>query len=132
MPEPSTTETDGEILTRRVLVVDDDQTIRDVLTEALGIEGYDARGAGNGSEALQVMVRWRPHLVLLDLMMPVMDGWAFLAAQQDQVDLREIPVIVLSAVRNLADHEADLQVAGLHPKPFELENLLQDIERVLR
>ena len=63
----------------RVLVVDDDPTMRDFLTQALGYDGFDVRTAADGWEVLGILAAWRPLVILLDLMMPVLDGWGFRA-----------------------------------------------------
>src|SRR5581483_10950225 len=67
---------------RRVLVVEDDRGIRDLLAAVLTDEGFDVRQAANGKEALAVLERWQPDAILLDLMMPVMDGWTFRREQR--------------------------------------------------
>src|SRR3712207_1505405 len=109
---------------RRVLIVDDDTSIRGFVTEALRDEGYEVREATNGREALGLLGQWRPHLILLDLMMPEMDGWTFRAKQLQVDGLAHIPVIVMSASYNLRDKLEDLRPAELLPKPFDLDQLL--------
>ena len=82
-----------------VLLVEDDLPIRDSLGEALTEEGFDVSTAGNGAEALERLRSGsRPSVIVLDLMMPVMDGWDFRQEQLDDPDLRDIPVVVVSAV----------------------------------
>lgn len=115
---------------RRVLVVDDDDFIRGSLTEALGDEGYEIRGAAHGQEALAVLTDWRPDVILLDLMMPVMDGWTFRTEQQKDPAHAQIPVIVLSATRDLRQHAESLNAAAAFLKPFDLNELLATIETV--
>ena len=115
---------------RRVLVADDDPSIQGFLAEALADEGYEVRTAANGREALAILREWRPDLILLDLMMPEMDGWAFRAAQRTMPDASDVPVIVLSATRDLAAKARDLEAAQVVSKPFDLEALLGTIERL--
>jgi CheY-like chemotaxis protein len=80
------------------LVVDDDVHIRESLSEYLQEEGFDVRSASHGLEALEVARRGpRPDVIVLDLLMPVMDGWDFRAAQLASPDLADIPVVVISA-----------------------------------
>jgi CheY-like chemotaxis protein len=82
-----------------VLLVEDDLPIRDSLGEALTEEGFDVSTAGNGAEALERLRSGRrPAVIVLDLMMPVMDGWDFRQQQLDDPVLRDIPVVVVSAV----------------------------------
>ena len=114
---------------RRVLVVDDDVSIRGFLAEALKDEGYEVQTAGNGHEALVLLRVWRPDLILLDLMMPVMDGWAFRMEQRLMPGMADVPVIVLSATRDLPAKAEQLEPAYLFSKPFDLHDLLSTIEQ---
>jgi two-component system response regulator MprA len=115
---------------RRVLVVDDDPSIQGFLAEALTDEGYGVRTAGNGREALSILGEWRPDLILLDLMMPEMDGWVFRAAQRTMPEVSSVPVIVLSATRDLAAKVHTLAPAEVFAKPFDLEMLLMTVDRL--
>jgi len=115
---------------RRILVVDDDPSIQGFLAEALADEGYGVRTAANGREALAVLRAWRPDLILLDLMMPEVDGWAFRAEQRLMPGVADVPVIVLSAARDLDARTRELEPAQVFSKPFDLEALLGTIERL--
>jgi len=115
----------------RVLVVEDDRGIRDVLAAVLADEGYDVRQAANGREALAVLERWRPDAILLDLMMPVMDGWTFRREQRHRPAVAEVPVIVLSAVRDPRREAQELGAAGVLAKPFALTDVLETVGRIL-
>jgi CheY-like chemotaxis protein len=115
---------------RRVLVVDDDPSIQGFLAEALADEGYEVQTAANGREALAVLDGWRPDLILLDLMMPEMDGWGFRAAQRTMPGVADVPVIVLSAMRELTSKVQALEPAEVFAKPFDLEKLLGTIDRL--
>jgi two-component system response regulator MprA len=117
--------TDG---TRGVLVVDDDPAIRAFVAELLADEGYAVRTATNGHDALAVLASWRPDVILLDLMMPEMDGWAFLARQRLHRDLVRIPVIVMSAGYNLQDGVRHILAADVVAKPFAIDQLLAEVE----
>ena len=112
----------------RVLVVEDDPTIREVLVEVLGEHGYDAVGASNGREALDTLAASsdRPCVILLDLMMPVMDGRSFREQQLQSPDLSGIPVIVISAH---LDHTVanDLNAAAYLRKPVKLAEVLRSV-----
>jgi CheY-like chemotaxis protein len=119
-------EGDRDRVAPRVLVVDDEDTIRDSLIEILGEHGYAASGARDGSDALRKL-RTAPatwSLILLDLTMPVMDGRAFRREQRRDAALAEIPVVVVSAFRDLAVRAADLEAAAYLPKPLNLPALL--------
>ena len=114
----------------RVLIVDDDDVIRNLLGELLDGEGYAVEAAANGKEALAVLQRWRPDTILLDLMMPKMDGWRFRAEQQRQADVADVPVVILSAAHELERHAATLGAAAVVRKPFELDILLDTLARL--
>ncbi len=117
-----------------VLVVDDEPDIRRLVGDALQLEGYRVRTAGDGREALQRVAEEPPDLILLDLMMPVMDGRQFcrmLTHTPRRGDHERIPIILLSADRHLREQAAELGVAGYLPKPFDLDDLLAAVQRHL-
>jgi len=113
---------------RRVLVVDDDRAIRGFVAEVLTDEGYEVKTAGDGSEALAVSREWRPDLIVLDLMMPVMDGWTFRARQRQVDGLADVPVVVTSAATTLRTSRQALEPCILLAKPFELDALIGAVE----
>ena len=110
-----------------ILVVEDDFDIRESLRELLEAEGYRVKTAENGEVALQILsnMRRRPCLLLLDLMMPVMDGWALMGALQDDDVYATIPVVVVSAA---GDADAPRRAARFIKKPYNLEALLDCVE----
>ena len=115
-----------------VLVVDDDPDILEALSEILEAEGFEIRRARNGKEALEKLEPDAPQLILLDLMMPVMDGWEFAQRmRQRPPEIARIPIIVLSADRNVGSKAADLGAVGHLAKPFELNDLLELVRRSL-
>jgi CheY-like chemotaxis protein len=82
-----------------VLVVEDDLDVRSILVESLREEGYSVQGAEHGQRALELLAgEWQPQIILLDIMMPVMDGYAFLEKKKRDEHLMGIPVVVVSAV----------------------------------
>jgi len=109
----------------RILVVDDNGSTRDSLILLLQSEDYDAEGVENGREALRVLRDgYEACLILLDLMMPVMDGWAFRVEQRQDPDLRDIPVVVLTAALNPTLEATRVgAIAGLG-KPLDIKRLL--------
>jgi CheY-like chemotaxis protein len=115
---------------RRILIVEDDADLREALSEVLRDEGYAVTSAADGQEALDRLRReLRPALILLDLTMPVMNGWQFRAEQRQDPDLSEIPVVVLSAGEHLAEQMQPLEIEDFVRKPIELGHLLRKIER---
>lgn len=81
----------------RILLVEDDSSLRDTLADVLADEGFEVAAAANGREALDRLAAIHPDLIVLDLVMPVMDGWAFREEQRKRPDLAAIPTVVLSA-----------------------------------
>lgn len=111
-----------------ILVVDDEPQILNLISEVLEDAGYHVEVAGDGREALDRMAQINPHLILLDLMMPRMDGYTFRKMLGEQA--RQVPpVVVVSADRNVAQKVANLGINGYLPKPFDLDDLLGIVER---
>ena len=114
----------GSSLVRRVLVVDDDPGVLDILQIALQAEGYDVMLARNGLEALDRAGELVPHLMLVDLMMPIMDGWELVRQCRGRNSLAAVPIIILSAAREIERERATLGVEAALAKPFDLTRLL--------
>ncbi|MEA2568642.1 MAG: hypothetical protein QOI24_643 [Acidobacteriota bacterium] len=105
----------------RVLVVDDDPSIRRMIVAALRRDGYDFLEAPNGREALDLMRAEQPDVVVLDLMMPIVSGWEVLEERAAEPELRKIPVIIVSANRDPEVGAAMGQgVCAFLPKPFDI------------
>ncbi|MEA2164284.1 MAG: hypothetical protein QOK37_2411 [Thermoanaerobaculia bacterium] len=117
-------QTGQEIESKRpfcVLVVDDDPSIRRMIVAALRRDGYIFREAPNGKEALDLMRSEHPNVVVLDLMMPILSGWDVLQARELEPELREIPVIIISANRAPEVATAvDKGICAFLPKPFDI------------
>jgi len=107
-----------------ILVVEDDPALREMLTMVLEEEGYTIIQAANGQEALEQVQFVTPALILLDLMMPVMDGWQFLEFIREKAELQKLPVLLLSANREVALTAEQSQVKAYLPKPFDLDRLI--------
>jgi CheY-like chemotaxis protein len=110
---------------RLVLVVDDDDDLRASLAELLLMYGFDVLTACNGEEALQLLLVHRPSLILLDLKMPVMNGWQLLQALDADDELRALPVIVLSA--SLGEAPALLRATAMVDKAQLLPSALVEL-----
>lgn len=112
---------------KQILVVEDDKAVREVLTDVLSAESYSVVQARHGQEALELLQRGvNPHLLLLDLMMPVMTGWQLLEALQGDSRFHTIPVVVFSAAAQGLDVKGACEVLE---KPLNLDTLLDAIGR---
>src|SRR2546430_14719218 len=114
---------------KKILLVDDDAAIQESLLALLADEGYDVCATRDGQDALDILRAHPPDLIILDLMMPVVDGWQFRTIQRADPNLSEIPVIVISA-------DASAKARAIHAdhylrKPFSGDDLLLAIERTL-
>ncbi len=112
-----------------VLVVDDDAEIRQALAELLEDEDYGVRLAANGKEALELVSSGlRPDVILLDVMMPVMDGWHFLSARLKYPELVEVPIIIISAGQEAEREAHKVGVFEVAKKPLHVDDLIRRIE----
>jgi DNA-binding response OmpR family regulator len=117
---------------RRVLVVEDEANIADVLVMALEEEGYTVRTAADGRQALAVLREWPPQVVLLDLMLPILDGWSLLEEWRRSGLAPEARVVVVSAARTApATRGGDPRIAAVIPKPFDLNRVLAAVGMLL-
>lgn len=115
--------------TQPVLIVEDDPAIREALAEVLADEGYATLTAENGAEGLTCLEWVQPCLILLDLMMPVLDGFGFRDAQRAAPALADIPVIVLSAFPASIETLARLDATAYLSKPVNLNRLVEVVDR---
>jgi two-component system, chemotaxis family, chemotaxis protein CheY len=114
---------------RTILLIEDDAGIRESVAECLGSEGYAVAAVSNGVEGLE----WlrgpsRPNLIVLDLVMPLMNGAQFLSALRDDASLRDIPVVLMTAAMPSAGMPIP-PANGYLAKPFELDQLLAAVAR---
>jgi two-component system, chemotaxis family, chemotaxis protein CheY len=114
-----------------VLVVEDDAEIRDALVDILGDHGCDVVGVSNGAHALKYLetAAKLPCIIILDLMMPVMDGEAFREAQLADPRLAHIPVIVVSADRDVQGNASKLRAVSFVKKPPKVDVLLSMVDQ---
>lgn len=115
---------------QNILIVEDDNDIRQALVDVLTLENFRVTTARNGKEALELLrnspTSWRPCFILLDLMMPVMNGWEFLLEQRSDPKLKDIPVMVCSAV---ADRNRFPGIVDFLKKPINVDELLMLVGR---
>src|SRR5579859_1765882 len=116
---------------RRVLVVEDDHTLREVIAEALREDGYTVQTAANGQAGLDLAQQWLPGLVIVDLMMPRMAGEEFCTALRSLDRLATIPILLVSASRSTADVGARVGAVAALTKPFDLFELAEHVRSVL-
>jgi CheY-like chemotaxis protein len=110
-----------------VLVVDDDSAILTTITEILELEGYPFITASDGAEALHRIAAEQPSLVLLDMRMPVLNGWEVARAVRERGIM--VPIVVMTAAQDARLWSEQIGAAGYLAKPFDLDDLLATIER---
>jgi len=113
---------------RPILVVDDDPSILDTLAEFLDMEGYAVQTASNGAEALGQLDQVEPSLVLLDMRMPVLDGWSFVRTLAERG--HRLPILVMTAAQDARQWAEEVGAVGYVAKPFDLLDVLDAVERV--
>ncbi len=109
-----------------ILVVEDDPDILTTVADILEQEGYRVEMAANGAEALEAVDRVRPSLVLLDMRMPVLDGWAF--ARSLKLKGIRLPILVMTAAQDARRWAREIGAQGYIAKPFDLTDLLEAVE----
>jgi two-component system, chemotaxis family, chemotaxis protein CheY len=114
-----------------ILVVDDDEGIREFVQTVLSDEGYEVRTAWHGAAALELLDHVSPSVILLDMRMPVMDGWEF-ARQYRERPGPHAPIVVVTAARDAIARAAQIAADGVLPKPFRLQQLLDVVDRFSR
>lgn len=112
---------------KSILIVDDEPSIAQILAEFFSGEGFEVLVAGHGLEALEHLANTRPNLVLLDVMMPLLDGPGTLRRLQEDPALRSIPVVMMSAARPPADLEG---FSYFVEKPFDMDRILDLVQRL--
>lgn len=112
-----------------ILVIEDDPSIRDILKLALEFEGYGVALASNGKEGLLYLETMPlPNMILLDLMMPIMNGWEFMEIFKEQDKFKHIPVLIVSA---FSEKAKTIEATAFIPKPVELETLINSIREYI-
>ncbi len=119
---------------KRVVCIEDEPEMIDLVRLILGRKGFEVIGANGGIEGLETVRKERPDLVLLDLMMPDMDGWEVYQQMKADESLREIPVVVVTAKAQSIDKVLGLHIAKVDDyitKPFGPQELLESVEKIL-
>jgi CheY-like chemotaxis protein len=115
----------------RVLVVDDEPTIRELIGEALRESGYDVDTAAHGAEALDRMHRARPDAVVLDLMMPRLDGTSFVELMRLNPCFASVPIVLVTATYGAAQVAERIGARACITKPFELDELVEVVRGIV-
>jgi CheY-like chemotaxis protein len=115
--------------TKRVLVVEDDESIRECVQVILEDEGYDVIEASDGAAALALLDTVWPDVILLDMLMPGMDGWAFAVAYRQRPG-PHAPIVVITAARDAAARADQIDAAGVLAKPFRVEALVSCVNEI--
>ncbi len=119
---------------KRILCIEDEQEMIDLIRLILNRRGFEVKGANGGQEGLEAIRHERPDLVLLDLMMPDMDGWEVYQQMKADEKMRDIPVIVVTAKAQSIDKVLGLHIAKVDDyiaKPFSPQELMNSVEKVL-
>ncbi|HBY98768.1 MAG: response regulator [Ardenticatenaceae bacterium] len=115
---------------KSILVIEDDATLRNLLSEILEFEGYQVITARDGLDGLEKLKDNRPVLILLDLMMPKMDGITFVEELERRGLHPMIPVIILTADHLARERVSRVEPEGYIEKPMEIRTLLEEITRI--
>jgi len=115
-----------------VLIVEDEEAIREVIGDVLQDRGFRVMSASNGADALQRLDTMRPDVMVLDLLMPVMHGWAFMEAYSEKTGGVPIPIVVVSVNPALPRSFARFGVRHIIAKPFDVDELVDAVEDAAR
>lgn len=118
-----------------ILVIEDDRDIRESLLQLFEIEGYASEGVSHGEDAMRLLAQeGRPHpdLIILDLMMPVMNGYEFRTLQLKNSELSKIPTIIISAGTDLEQQAGELKAQAYIRKPTNIEELMEIVGRFVK
>jgi CheY-like chemotaxis protein len=116
---------------RLVLVVEDDESIRNVITDVLEDRGFQVGTAANGSDALMLLDRLKPDVMVLDLLMPVMHGWEFMESYAEKTGGQPIPIVIVSVNAALPRSFNRFGVCNVVAKPFDIDLLVEAVEDAL-
>ncbi|MBO4675502.1 MAG: response regulator [Elusimicrobiaceae bacterium] len=117
---------------KRILIVEDETSIVELLSIVLSKEGYQVRACQNGRDAVSTMKSFFPHLVILDVMLPGLDGPSIIKIMSEDESLESIPVVVTSAlVESEQMFKPYPQVKGFCPKPFVLAEFIAQVKKFI-
>jgi two-component system, OmpR family, response regulator AdeR len=122
---------DSNSVTRRILIVEDQADVAQLIEVVLKGEGYTVAIARDGAQGLMLARDWKPDLILMDIMLPGVDGGTLIARLRQEAETAELPIIAMSASRTLRDRTAELQADALLSKPFDVDALLVQVQFLL-
>ena len=114
-------------MAQRVLIIEDEQDVADLVKDVLSLEGYEAR-CTSGETALQVALEFEPHVALLDLMMPVVDGFEVARRFRANERTRQLPIVVMTAMHDAPARAAEIETPHYLAKPFDIVELIETVE----
>lgn len=115
---------------KKILIVEDDISIRELLVEIFESEGYEVDFGTNGSEGIEALERGKPDVILMDMLMPVMDGYAFRQEQLKKPEWEQIPLLAMSAQDQEMEKLASHGIVNFINKPLELDQLLNQVKQL--
>jgi DNA-binding response OmpR family regulator len=118
-------------VTRRILIVEDQADVAQLIDVVLKGEGYTVAIAKDGAQGLMLARDWKPDLILMDIMLPGVDGGTLIARLRQEAETADLPIIAMSASRTLRDRTAELQADALLSKPFDVDALLVQVQFLL-
>jgi DNA-binding response OmpR family regulator len=118
-------------VTRRILIVEDQADVAQLIDVVLKGEGYTVAIAKDGAQGLMLARDWKPDLILMDIMLPGVDGGTLIARLRQEEETADLPIIAMSASRTLRDRTAELQADALLSKPFDVDALLVQVQFLL-
>ena len=118
-------------MTRRILIVEDQADVAQLIDVVLKGEGYVVAIARDGAQGLMLARDWKPDLILMDIMLPGVDGGTLISRLRQEEETAELPIIAMSASRTLRDRTAELEADALLSKPFDVDALLVQVQFLL-
>lgn len=118
----------GEDVTKRVLIVEDEQDVAELVADVLSLEGYETR-IGSGESALNDALTFDPHVVLLDLMMPVVDGFEVARRLHAEPRTDQLPIVVMTAMHDAPARAREVGTDYYLAKPFDINELVETVTR---
>lgn len=121
--------TNNEAEKHQILVIDDEDSIRDFVSQVLADENYEVATARNGAQALELINKGcQPKLILLDMRMPIMNGWDFAKAYR-QLPVKHVPIVVMTAATDASVFASEVKADSFLAKPFNLDDLLDKVSK---